>query len=343
MPFLGQDLKHRQIIPPDAAVVLPGVTALIAPERESARVDRVVAWGAGRVAIFPAGKSTPLFSVDAFPPAGNADAPIGVAWSGDTALVWGHSRLVAIDASAAGNGKKLWDIDIARIAEVRLVGERVLVSTSTGELQALDIDSGRMAWQRSLGQPPFERLLATQDFIVVKLSDDIACRLVAMDTYTGRVLGTKAFAVQVIDPLLHVALVPVNLALSAGGTLVYTMPDRLCIKDLYKPWDEEEKVARGRPDKRSILRYPTGATGSLRKTDSGRKGQRGRRCSAQPEVGRRAFAGHRRAGAAAARSREWQSPEDRPGNDGRRQPMERAAALIRATRVSGRARCGFRL
>jgi hypothetical protein len=44
-------------------------------------------------------------------------------------------------------------------------------------------------------------------------------------------------------------MTPLNLALAADGTLVYTLPDRLCLKDLYKPWpdpsDKEVQAAGG--------------------------------------------------------------------------------------------------
>jgi hypothetical protein len=320
-PFLGQDPKHRQIIPADAATVLPGVTALLAPERDFARVDQVVAWGAGTVAIFAAGQTTPLFTVKAFPDAGhgNAGAPRGVAWVGDTALVWGPSRLISIDASPGGNGKILWDMDLTRlgtlqvvrpndaggqpiggavetngvnvdinpmiirrngprqqtvingggdgvvqggavpapglsqpavatdaapaveqVAEVRPVGERVLVCTNAGRLLSAEIGTGRVAWQTRLTERALNRLVATEDFTVVKVSDDITCRLIAMDTYSGRVLGVKSFSA--IAPEIGFASVPVNLALSADGTLVFTMPDRIWSKDLYKPWNDEEQV-----------------------------------------------------------------------------------------------------
>lgn len=79
---------------------------------------------------------------------------------------------------------------------------------------------------------------------MVRVSDDLKVQLFALDTYSGRIIGNKAFASQG-------GSVPVNMALSADGTLVYTLPDRLCLRDLYKAWDEDEKVvtstAQGQP------------------------------------------------------------------------------------------------
>ena len=57
--------------------------------------------------------------------------------------------------------------------------------------------------------------------------------LVALATYTGHIQGSKEFPLQS-------GSVPQNVALSPDGTLVYTMPDRVRIKDLYKPWSDHE-------------------------------------------------------------------------------------------------------
>ncbi len=120
-----------------------------------------------------------------------------------------------------------------QISTVLPVGERVLFSTTTGRLASLELSSGRVAWQNRLAERPLDRLVANEDFAAVRLSDDSGARIVALDTYTGQIRGTKAFNPQT-------GLVPVNLALAPEGTLVYTMPDRLCLKDLYKPWAEPE-------------------------------------------------------------------------------------------------------
>jgi hypothetical protein len=126
------------------------------------------------------------------------------------------------------------------IAEVRPVGDRVLVSTTNGRLLSADVAAGRVAWQTRLTDRPLDRLVATEDFAVVRASDDTGIRLIAMDTFTGQLLGPpKAFSPQN-------GLVPMNLSLSPDGTLVYTLPDRLVLKDLYKWTDAAgEKTALG--------------------------------------------------------------------------------------------------
>jgi hypothetical protein len=122
------------------------------------------------------------------------------------------------------------------VAEVRPVGDRVLLTSNGGRVLSAELAGGRIAWQTRLAREmPEPVVVATEEFTVVRAGDDLTVRLFALDTYSGRMIGNKAFAAQG-------AAAPVNMALSADGTLVYTLPDRLCLRDLYKAWDEEEKV-----------------------------------------------------------------------------------------------------
>lgn len=118
-----------------------------------------------------------------------------------------------------------------QIVEVRPVGDRVLISTTTGRLLSAEVPTGKIAWQTRLSDRSLDRVVATEDFAVVRASDESTVRLVVLDTFTGQHIGTKSFAVQP-------SIVPMNLALSADGTLVYTLPNALVLKDLYKPWND---------------------------------------------------------------------------------------------------------
>jgi outer membrane protein assembly factor BamB len=125
-----------------------------------------------------------------------------------------------------------------QITDVRPVGDRVIVGTSTGQLFSIDLSSGQIAWQTRLGDRPADRIAANEDFTVLKLSDDTSVRLIAMDTFTGQIRGSRGFP-------LTTGVVPGNIALSADGTLVYSLPDRLVLKDLYKPWDAPDRDIAG--------------------------------------------------------------------------------------------------
>jgi hypothetical protein len=126
--------------------------------------------------------------------------------------------------------------------DVRPVGDRVLVSTTSGRLLSVDAPTGRVAWQARLSDRALDRVVATEDFVVVRTSDPNTVRLVVLDTFTGQHIGTKPFAVQP-------GMVPMNMALSADGTLVYTLPQALVLKDLYKSWTDPaaEKLIPGPP------------------------------------------------------------------------------------------------
>jgi PQQ-like domain len=323
-------------------VPVPDAVMLVLPARDFTRSDRLITWSPNALSLFKPTEPKPLATSKAFPstgplPPGIAGAapgpnrwpgaPRGVAWTGDTALVWGGSRLVAIDGN---NAKTLWEIDLARLAalevvragdvpggggaaapvvvgmdpnvavipgqqviidgrfgrrvirggpvpvnplqpvnvnpaiaapapghpappvpgqgeqvsEVRPVGDRVLIATTTGRLMSADLSGGRVAWQTRLAEKAVDRLVATEDFTVVKTSGDLAHHIFALDTFSGRVLGRLNFPLQMAGQG-QVPQVPVNLALSPDGTLVYTMPERLVLKDLYKGWNENDKSIAG--------------------------------------------------------------------------------------------------
>ena len=65
--------------------------------------------------------------------------------------------------------------------------------------------------------------------------------LEAVDTFSGHVRGSTSFA-------RNTNSFPQNLALADDGTLVYTLPDRICFKDLFKPWSQhpiEQRLPNG--------------------------------------------------------------------------------------------------
>ncbi|HEX4795155.1 MAG TPA: PQQ-binding-like beta-propeller repeat protein [Humisphaera sp.] len=122
-----------------------------------------------------------------------------------------------------------------QITEVHAVQDYLLLSTTAGRLISLDARDGRVAWQLRLTDRPVDRIVANDDFIVVRLTDDdTTVRLAAIDTATGEVRGNKGFAGGNSG-----GNVPVNMVLAADGTLVYTLTDRICRQDLYKPWTDD--------------------------------------------------------------------------------------------------------
>ena len=118
-----------------------------------------------------------------------------------------------------------------QINEVKIVGQHVLMTTSTGRLLAAEVPTGHVSWEARLTDRPIDRLVANEDFTVVKITDESGVRLAALDTSSGLLRCTKMFS-------SANGMVPINMALAIDGTLVYTLPDRICLKDLYKPWPD---------------------------------------------------------------------------------------------------------
>jgi outer membrane protein assembly factor BamB len=123
---------------------------------------------------------------------------------------------------------------VEQIDEVRPVGDRALITTTTGRILSADLSNGRAAWQARLSDRQFDRVVANEDFTVLKTSDETSVRITVMDTYTGQIRGTRPFSIAT-------GIVPLNIALAPDGTLVYTLPDKLVLKDLYKSWEASDR------------------------------------------------------------------------------------------------------
>jgi hypothetical protein len=129
---------------------------------------------------------------------------------------------VNVEVEAAPTGpEQLW--------QVRPLGDRLVAGTSTGRIFCLDSNTGKLIWQTRVSSRPIERLVASEDFTAVRVGDENnAVRLIVVDNYNGQIQMVRNFAGET-------GIAPVNLALSADGMLVWTLPDRICGKDLYEP------------------------------------------------------------------------------------------------------------
>jgi tetratricopeptide (TPR) repeat protein len=123
------------------------------------------------------------------------------------------------------------------LLQVRPVGDRIVCMTSAGRIVALDSGTGKLAWQARPGLGVGSSFVANEDFTVVRSVENDGIRLSCFDTFTGKLLGEKSFP-------NNNAPQPTNMALAADGTLVYTIGDRIALKDLFKPWGDQ-------PDKQS--------------------------------------------------------------------------------------------
>jgi outer membrane protein assembly factor BamB len=136
-------------------------------------------------------------------------------------IIQGPNGAIAVQEQRKGGEEQ--------ITHVRPVGDRVVIGTSSGRLAAIDLSNGQVAWQTRVGAATFEQVLASDDFVAVRFNDDVGSQIVAVDTFAGQIVMRFAFAGGPAGNL------PLNMALSPDGTLVYSLPDRVCGKDLYEP------------------------------------------------------------------------------------------------------------
>ncbi|MDB5303459.1 MAG: bamB 4 [Phycisphaerales bacterium] len=221
--------------------------------------DTLLAWGGGQIASLKANNGQPAWTLDlkdlqsvevarlpdaAQPVGGDAQANVALNANPNQRVFAGQRRIRVVGAQPVAPVAAPAPVRPAlgeQIADVRPVGDHVLISTTTGRVFAAELGTGKVAWQNRLSERPVDRLAANEDFTVVRVSDEGSVRIAAFDTATGQLRSTHSWIVQN-------GMAPVNLALAADGTLVYTMPDRLCLKDLYKPWgDSPEKEVLANP------------------------------------------------------------------------------------------------
>jgi len=116
-----------------------------------------------------------------------------------------------------------------RIARVRVLTDRVMVLTSAARTFALAIGDGALLWQTRLASGrTVQEMLCTEDFAAVRLAETGAVWFVVLDCYTGQQVLRKVFRAQE-GPL------PLAMALSPEGTLVWTTQQTIAARDLYEP------------------------------------------------------------------------------------------------------------
>jgi outer membrane protein assembly factor BamB len=235
---MGQRAKPFGPESPNTKIV--GVDAMVVPLEDFRRNDRIIAWSAADgLSVYPVGQNKPLFRC-----AGISEAPIGAAWMEGNVLVWSNESIALVDGAT---GRQRWSVDVLRlpgivapgdlgaapaengseeIAEVRPVNDRIVLATATGRLLGIDPAAGRVAWQTRVGGA-VNPLLANDDFTVVRTQDGQAAEIQVYNSFSGELLGRKTFGIDT-------AAYPINLALAADGTLVYTLPGQLCIQDLFE-------------------------------------------------------------------------------------------------------------
>ncbi|MGD0390769.1 MAG: PQQ-binding-like beta-propeller repeat protein, partial [Tepidisphaeraceae bacterium] len=235
---MGQRAKPFGPESPNAKIV--GVDAMVVPLEDFGRNDRIIAWSAGDgLSVYPVGQNRPLFRCTGF-----SEEPLGAAWTEGNLLAWSKESIALMDGAS---GRQRWSVEVStlpgivtagdsgvapaengpeEVADVRPLDDRIVLTTSAGRLLGIDPSAGRVAWQTRVGGE-INPLLANDDFTVVRTQDGQSVEIQVYNSLSGELLGRKEFG-------LDTAAFPINLALAADGTLVYTLPNQLCIQDLFE-------------------------------------------------------------------------------------------------------------
>jgi outer membrane protein assembly factor BamB len=216
--------------------------------------DRVLVWSAGRVTLLSAKTGAAVWEtvlknlgvveiaaagetvVDALPPGANEAEAIMIerramnvrlrAQQGrmvGNVVIGGALNVPGADPQPQQQGPG------EQIDQVRLAGDRAIVTTTIGRIVGLDLSAGKPAWQTRVVEGPITQLIANDDFTVARFSDPAAAQIAVLDTFSGQPVGPRR-----VFPVEN-ARQPVNMALSPDGTLVWTTPGQLCGKYLFEP------------------------------------------------------------------------------------------------------------
>jgi hypothetical protein len=145
----------------------------------------------------------------------------------------GRGVIVGNGINLAGNGidPPGGDNDAGeeQIGAVAVLSDRVVFATGRGRVAAIDLTTGRVAWQMRPGEAALRKMAASEDFVVVATGDDNgSVDVVVLETMTGQTVRRMAY-----DAGRNQRFV--NLALSPGGTLVTMLANKLVGRDLYDP------------------------------------------------------------------------------------------------------------
>jgi len=239
-------------LPESADTIIPDVSALVVPLEHFGRNDRLITWSpATGLSVFQAGNNKPLFNCPAI-----KDKAIGAAWTPGGLFAWTDGSISMIDATT---GQTRWSVDISslpaadaspqiaagtsfslvgtdshdltsvqttaeHVDEVAPLQDRIVVTTTNGRVIAFNQSDGQPLWQTAAGGFTINRMVANDDFTVVRAEQGTRVDLMVIDSFAGRMLGRQAFEGPDTAPL--------NLALSDDGTLVYTQRTQISSLDL---------------------------------------------------------------------------------------------------------------
>lgn len=138
-----------------------------------------------------------------------------------------RQRFQAMQGAAAPVIMPRGENAVEAILHVVPLSDRVLLATSTGRVMAIEYETGSIAWQTRLSVAFVPQFIAVEDFAAIRVTDNSGQHIVVFDSYNGSIVIRPKFTPE--------SGVPVNMALSPDGTLVYTFSNKLCLRNLHDP------------------------------------------------------------------------------------------------------------
>jgi outer membrane protein assembly factor BamB/tetratricopeptide (TPR) repeat protein len=119
---------------------------------------------------------------------------------------------------------------VEEIDKLRILTDRIILSTTDGRVIALDLGNAKVLWQTRVADRRPSHLLASDDFVVTRITDDngTTAQIAVFDSFSGQIVGRNNFGSE-----SGVPMIPVNLALSPDGILVYLVPNGIVFADLF--------------------------------------------------------------------------------------------------------------
>lgn len=194
--------------------------------RNLSGVDLVAGGGAGDQGAAPAAGNPAVAQLDDNPPQIIQARRVVVG-----PRVIGGNIAVAPPVEAAPDQQLNPNDGRERILHVRPLTDRLIATTTSGRVLAIDLKDGRILWQTRLAHAAtILQTEATDDFAAVRLTEGGVAQLVVLDAFNGQLTFRRSFNMQSGNYVI-------NFALATDGTLVWTMPGSLVGKDLYEPND----------------------------------------------------------------------------------------------------------
>ena len=123
------------------------------------------------------------------------------------------------------------------IDKVVALGQSLILTTSTGRVMAVETGGGAVIWQTRVSSHRIDRLLANDDFVVLRVKNDEAGAIIALNTDTGDLVGRHAYAFAARNEVVN------NLALGRDGSLVYVTMSQLHVVDLFDSHRDEDGLS----------------------------------------------------------------------------------------------------